>query len=372
MADPKIRVGIIGANPDRGWAATAHIPALKHLSDYELTAVSTSKPESARRAAQLFGAPLAFADHETLVNHPDIDLVVITVKVPAHHLLATAALRAGKHVFCEWPLGRTVAEAEELAALARASGVHAVVGLQARVNPGVRQLRQLIAAKFVGRVLSTSVVASGGAWGATSDAANAYTNDLDSGATMLRIPMGHFLEGVGTALGEFCEVSALTAVIQPETAIIETGLRMQKTAPDQVVISGVLGDRAHPVIASIHYRGGMSSGTNFQWEINGTEGDILVRGATGHLQFAPLTLFGARHREALAEIPINDEFRWAPATVPAGPAYNVAQAYVWLAEDIRTGGNRLATFEDALWRHRVIENIELAARTGRRQMIPAR
>ena len=55
MADGRIRVGIVGANPDWGWAARAHIPALRALPDYEITAVGTTRTASARAAADRFG-----------------------------------------------------------------------------------------------------------------------------------------------------------------------------------------------------------------------------------------------------------------------------------------------------------------------------
>src|SRR5215203_3830858 len=93
----RIRVGIIGASPDRGWAAEAHIPALKSLSnDFEITALSTTRRESAYAASNLFGVPVAFDNHQDLVNRADVDVVAITVKVPYHLELATAALNAGK------------------------------------------------------------------------------------------------------------------------------------------------------------------------------------------------------------------------------------------------------------------------------------
>src|SRR6267378_778058 len=121
--EPEIRVGIIGANPDRGWAAQAHIPALKSLSDdFEITALSTSRRESADAARKLFGVPVAFDNYQDLVNRADVDVVAITVKVPYHLELATAALNAGKAVYCEWPLGNGLKEAETLAALAKKKG----------------------------------------------------------------------------------------------------------------------------------------------------------------------------------------------------------------------------------------------------------
>src|SRR5258705_13525394 len=129
----RIRVGIIGANPDRGWAAEAHIPALKSLSDdFEITALSTSQRESSHAASKLFGVPVAFDNHQDLVNHPDVDVAAVTVKVPYPLELATAALDAGKAVYCEWPLGNGLEEAETLATLAKNQGVLAVAGLQAR------------------------------------------------------------------------------------------------------------------------------------------------------------------------------------------------------------------------------------------------
>ena len=143
----RIGVGIIGATPDSGWAANAHIPALRCLADtYELRALSTSRAESAKAAAKKFGVADAFDNHHDLVSHPGVDLVIVSVKVPHHRTLVEAALRAGKHVYCEWPLAIDAAEAEELTGMADAQGVVGAVGLQARAAPAVACARQLIAA----------------------------------------------------------------------------------------------------------------------------------------------------------------------------------------------------------------------------------
>ena len=158
----RIRVGIIGANPDRGWAAQAHIPALKSLSgDFEITALSTTRRESADAAAKLFGVPVAFDNHQDLVNSTVVDVVAVTVKVPYHLELATAALGAGKAVYCEWPLGNGLKEAQTMAALAKKKGVLAVAGLQARSAPSVVYVHDLIKQGYVGEVLSRTLIGSG-------------------------------------------------------------------------------------------------------------------------------------------------------------------------------------------------------------------
>src|SRR5437588_7759403 len=167
-ATDRIRIGIIGANPDRGWAAQAHIPALRSLSDdFEITALSTSRRESADAAGKRFGVAAAFDNHQELVNSPAVDVVAVTVKVPRHLELASAALDAGKAVYCEWPLGNGLEEAETLAALAQERGVLAVTGLQARSAPAVAYVRDLVEQGYVGEVLSTTLIGSGMGWGAT-------------------------------------------------------------------------------------------------------------------------------------------------------------------------------------------------------------
>ncbi len=94
----KLGVGIVGVSPVRGWAATAHIPALRALPNYQIRALSARSAESARAAGEVFGVSAVFSDHQQLVTQPDIDVVAVTVKVPHHRELVGAALAAGKAV----------------------------------------------------------------------------------------------------------------------------------------------------------------------------------------------------------------------------------------------------------------------------------
>src|SRR3954452_15458733 len=119
----KIRLGLIGASVRGTWSARSHLPALRASADVELTAVCTTKAESAEAARQAYGARLAFHDHREMIGSPEIDAVAVVVRVPSHYVPTKAALDAGKHVYCEWPLGSTTAEAEELSALAKAKGL---------------------------------------------------------------------------------------------------------------------------------------------------------------------------------------------------------------------------------------------------------
>jgi predicted dehydrogenase len=102
------------------------------LPEFEIAAVSTSRQETADETAKHFGITHAFADPYKMVQHPDVDLVSICVRVPFHHQLGMAALNAGRHLYCEWPLAPTTEQAQEMRDLAVRKGVHHIVGLQAR------------------------------------------------------------------------------------------------------------------------------------------------------------------------------------------------------------------------------------------------
>jgi len=367
MSTKKIRVGIIGASPDRGWAAQAHIPALKSLSeDFEITALSTSRRESADAAGKLFGVPVAFDNHEDLVNRADVDAVAITVKVPYHLELATAALNAGKAVYCEWPLGNGLVEAQTLAALAKKKGALAVVGLQARSAPSVAYVRDLIKQGYVGEVLSTSLIGSGLGWGPTVEPFNAYLNDKKNGATMLSIPLGHTADALCHCLGEVRELSATMTVRRRSFTIAGTSESRPMTTDDQVAVTGLLESGA---AFSIHYRGGHSRGTNLLWEINGTEGDLQLTAAGGHAQMFEMTVRGGKGAQSALEVlAVPNQYRWSPPQ-GTGLSTNVAQAYVRFARDFREGTHFCPTFDDAVTRHRMLDAIERAAVTGQRQTL---
>src|SRR2546430_9365869 len=222
MPESTLGVGIIGVSPVRGWAATAHIPALRALPNYEIRALSAHSAESARAAGQVFGISAVFADHEQMVTQPDIDVVAVTVKVPHHRQFVDAALGAGKAVYCEWPLGRDLDDARAMAALAAEQGVRTVVGLQARQAPAIEFVQELLSDGYVGEVLSTTMVGLS-IPGDVVGRPNAYMLDKTNGANLLTIPVGHSLDILSYVLGEFADLSAVSDLRRPLITIEETG-----------------------------------------------------------------------------------------------------------------------------------------------------
>jgi predicted dehydrogenase len=358
-------VGIIGVSPTRGWAATAHIPALRALPNYEIRALSAHTAEAARNAGEVFGVSAAFSDHAQLVTQPNIDVVAVTVKVPHHRELVSAALAAGKAVYCEWPLGRDLDDASAMAALAAEQRVRTVVGLQGRQAPAIQFVQDLLRDGYVGEILSTTMVGLSIPGDAVVNA-NAYMVDNTNGANLLTIAVGHSLDTLNYVLGEFADLSALSDLRRPRIKIEETGDELVKTAADQIAVIGTLTSGA---TASVHLREAVAGGIGFLWEINGTDGTLQIT-ADGPLPgIFPLTVAGAQGRNELAELAVPTALtqKWPALTSLQGaPAFNVGRTYAAFAADIDNGKHTVADFADAVWRHEVIAAIEQSAASGER------
>jgi predicted dehydrogenase len=365
MPGSTLGVGIIGVSPVRGWAATAHIPALRALPNYEIRALSAHSARSAREAGEVFEVVAVFSDHEQLVTQPNIDVVAVTVRVPHHRELVSAALVAGKAVYCEWPLGRSLDDARAMAALADEHGVRTIVGLQARQAPAIEFVQELLRDGYVGEVLSTTMVGLS-VLGDVLGQPNAYMLDEKNGANVLTIAVGHSLDILSYVLGEFADLSAVSDLRRPLITIEETGEQIVKTAADQIAVIGTLTSGA---TASIHLREAVAGGTGFLWEINGTDGTLRITADAAVPGIFPLTVAGARGRNEPAELAVPAALtqKWPALTNLEGtPADNVGRVYAGFAADIENGTHTVPDFADAVRRHQVIAAIERAAAAGER------
>ena len=161
----ELGVGIIGVNAKRGWAREGHLPAVQALAGLNLVAVANRSQAAADAAGEAVGADRAYGSPEDLIADTDIDIVTVAVPVPAHRDLIVTALRAGKHVVTEWPIGTHTAQTKEIASIASDSGVHTAVDLQSRMNPVALRASELIASGAIGRVLRATVYSSTMGWG---------------------------------------------------------------------------------------------------------------------------------------------------------------------------------------------------------------
>lgn len=167
-----IRIGFVGLS-STGWASISLAPPLLSSplsSDYTITALSTSSPQSAQLAAEKYTAlsPRSpqvrvkpyHGSTASIASDTDVDLIVVSVKTPDHKKALAPAIEKGKDVFVEWPLGNGLEEAKELAGMARARGVRTMVGMQGWQIPEVKKVKEWIRAGRIGRVLSSTFVSA--------------------------------------------------------------------------------------------------------------------------------------------------------------------------------------------------------------------
>jgi predicted dehydrogenase len=361
MSD-KIRVGIVGATVTQGgsgWGQNAHVPALKALPNYTLQAVCTAHEDTAKASAEAFGAERAFHKFTDMTASPDVDLIVVCVRVPGHRELVVGGLQAGKAVFCEWPLGRTLAEAEEMAGLARQRSLKTIVGLQARSAPAILYAHDLIKEGYIGEVLTASLTCVAPAV-LQRGPGRIWQGVRANGANVLTITGGHAIDALCAVLGEFAEVSARVATRIPEWRDMD-GKAVPVDSPDSINVAGRMTNGAE---VSVNVAAVPSNPGGNRIEIYGREGAIVLR-AEGSFNTGGSGLHAGKGKDKLALMPIPAKYKVVPESTPAGQAYNVAQAYARAAGALRGGGAFDVDFDLAVKRHKLIEAIERSSSTGR-------
>ncbi|RKD75966.1 putative dehydrogenase [Sinobaca qinghaiensis] len=364
----KIRAGIIGGSVNNGWAKGTHIPAIEHLNEVELTAVGTSNMESAKKSAEAFQAAHAFDKAEDLAQHPDVDMVVVSVNVQEHYRAVKAILPAEKPIYCEWPLGSNTTEALEMQDWVESRQLNNAIGLQARQAPAVNYVKDLVADGYVGKVLSANLKISIDGMGGVGDKASAYLYDRKTGGNLFTIVGGHNLDAFTYMLGEFKELSAVTAQQFPEVELVDIQKVMEKTTDDQILITGKLDNDA---VANVHIQGGVKHQTGLTIEIFGDKGTIVLD-APATIQFGSHQLRGAGPDDSeLQELLIPDHYYRVPDSLKndAGFVLNVAQAHRTFAKDIHEGTSQAPGFAEAVKLHQLLDAVEKAAQTGERQYL---
>jgi len=364
MAD-KIRLGLIGASVRGTWSSRSHLPAVRASAEVELTAVCTTRADSAEAARQAYGARLAFDDYCKMVASPEIDAVAVVVRVPSHYAPTKAALEAGKHVYCEWPLGQTTAEAVELAGLAKSRGLVTAIGLQARANPTLIHMRDLIAGGYIGEMMAVNIALMREGV-LTRPSHRTWQRDVTLGANTLTIANGHVLDAMRFVTGDFARLSAVVSTQAQQWLDTGSNTWLDVTSPDNILVSGVLANKA---VVSSHVAAIPYAGSGYRMEIYGSDGTLAVTGEDSP-QLNDVTLSGAQRGNTLAPIAVPTQLTVAAPATPAGEAFHVGQLYTMFARAIHGGPGTHPDFETAVALHRLVDAIRQAA--GERREVETR
>ena len=143
-----IQVGAVGC----GYWGPNLIRNLRQLSDCQLKVICDASEQRLSHMRRLHPEVATTTRFEDLLSDAELEAVVIATPVRFHYEMAKACLKAGKHVFIEKPMARTVAEAEELVALADRQGLVLMVGHTFLFSPAVRRMKQIVDAGDIGEV----------------------------------------------------------------------------------------------------------------------------------------------------------------------------------------------------------------------------
>jgi predicted dehydrogenase len=390
----RLKVGVVGAglknSPDgrEGWAARAHLPALKALPEiYEVAAVCTTRMETARAAAEHFSVPQAFDNvARMLAALPDLDVVCCSVRPPLHLEVVTAALHAGKHVYCEQPLGISTAQARAMHDLAARKGLRTVLGHQSHYEPAALHMAELVRGGYIGRPLSFSH---------SYFVANYIAPRPPHRQWLFQSAMGghpgyrsgHSLERVLAVMGSDVErICADMAILVPERRAIGGGV----IASDQVDNMNYLLRMKNGAMGTMQTSFTAWSGTGNRFEIYGTEGMLMLasgdtpgmwdkgRGA-GDPTRGESRLYGTRVdvEKLLAEptAPERLQRQFEEIAIPerhvtvrtidrSRATFTVAQMWVALARAIHEGHECAPSFRDKLKIHYIWDAAERSAAGG--------
>ncbi len=145
----KLKIGIVGA----GRIGNVHAESITyHIPEAEVVRVSDVVEESARKLAEKFGIPAYSADYMDIINDPGIDAVLVCSPTPTHADISIAAMKAGKHVFCEKPVHTSLEKIEEVARVASETGKKLQIGFNRRFDHNHRAVRRMVENGSLGRV----------------------------------------------------------------------------------------------------------------------------------------------------------------------------------------------------------------------------
>ncbi|CAI6336468.1 unnamed protein product [Periconia digitata] len=361
---PQKRIGLIGLSAGGSWASRSHLSYLNSSPYYTITALQNSSKESAEASAKAYNLSnvSTHGSPDDLAKDPNVDIVAVSVNVPQHYKLTKPAIEAGKDVFVEWPLGKTLAEAEELTKLAQDKGIKTMVGLQARYNPSFIRAREIVKSGKLGKIMQSTMFGHGVLYAPQIPPSYEYTLPIENGANLITIPFAHAVDGLAFVLGEFESLSATLNNARLEHSVVDADgkelRKSAKTAHDTVSVTGKLVEGGG--IVDVTYVGGFSrTDRNFHWEINGTEGSLVLEADSGHVQMYQPTvklILGDGEAKKVEDI----EVEKAGKPEEGDFSFNVGKAWdVWAESP-----DNVIEFKDAVLRHKMVDAIYRSAEKG--------
>jgi predicted dehydrogenase len=232
MASKAPRIGVIGV----GIGALVYVPAFRS-EGWEVAAICSRSADKAAKAARAAGIREACTDPMALVARNDLDAVAIATPPPAHHALAIAALRAGKHVLCEKPFAMNSSEAAEMRDVASESGLTAMVAHEFRFAPQRAYIKDLLSLDFVGRPQLCTIELFLDRYATREPRPASWMAYESEGGGVLGALGSHYIDGLRHWFGDVATASGHLAVLRPDLIDPATKAAARADADDTFVFT---------------------------------------------------------------------------------------------------------------------------------------
>ena len=362
--DKVVRVGVLGAG---AWAKGAHIPGYKRNPRCKVVAVCDPQIQLAQEAARTFDIETVTADHHELLERDDIDMIDVCTTVRTHFELTIEALKAGKHVLCEKPVGHDYHETLEARDLARKKGLKTKVGFTFRYSPAMMYMKELIDSGYVGTPFIFNGYEQNSQWLDPQTPLRQETELLHADQSKIHVSS---LEGYGAPiidLSHWFVGSNLTQVIGtmrnfiPERIIRDTGKMMRVNIDDGDIYIGEFASGAICSVQSSFVTVGNYPG--LEARVYGSKGALICRNIE---EFGICeTLKGAKPDDVeFKDIPIPQRL-YPPGGSPSESWRTLFYANLissFVSEILSPEAKTQGDFTDAAWVQETINAVELSFR----------
>jgi len=340
MSNPICKLGLIGCG---SIAQAVHLDILTRLPQVKLVALAEPDPDRRAQVQRRAPGAIALPDYQALLDHPDVDGVVVCLPSALHATVAIAALERGKHVYLEKPIAVSSAEAEAVIAAWEKAQVVGMIGFNYRFSPLYQAAKAAIQAGRLGELVSARAVFS-----YPPGTSPLWKQKRASGGGILLDLALHDID-----LARFL----FDTEIETIAAELRSHLYEDDTAALQLGLSNGL---------VVQIFTSMSTVDEARWEIYGQQGKLTAdRYRETHIEITPSHRPSSRTAQLRTSLgravrSLNPRRILAPTLEPS---YQGAIAHFVAA--IQTGQPVQPDFQDGLRALAMIEAAETSARTGR-------
>ena len=292
----EVRIGVIGTS---AFTEEFHLQSLENHPQARLEAICSRTAYRVRDVAERHGIPRVYTDYRELVRDPELDAVVVVTPNYLHHPMAMAALEAGKHVFCDKPLGMNLREARQMYEKAESVRVTHMTNFTFRGVPAITRMKELVDDGYVGKTYHISASFRGEQRRGNT---MVWRRDKRQAGTGVLGDLGsHVIDMAQWLAGPITRVSAHLSTVTRELVLPDTGETVPNETDDTCALVVEFESGAQGILHVSWVALPGSGGIQIQAEVHGDRGMLAVEVDRPRNLRSWVTLWGRQDAQEVAQ-----------------------------------------------------------------------